>query len=157
MLFNKFKKSHHFNTLALVLLVNLLLCACSTRYLETVEDVIASSTARKDMLDERLSVFNHNLYWGSIDVASSYVHDDKRHDFHRQNQQRKKAERLVDFEIDSIDFNDDVRMATVQVSVRYFRIPSYIVQTRKEQQTWEYSRVNGGWLYTDSEELTEEG
>ena len=67
----------------------------------------------------------------------------------------RRDERLVDLDIENITLNDD-GTADVEVKVRYFRTPSYLVETRRERERWDFSRLGGGW-FLENVEVIEAG
>ena len=60
--------------------------------------------------------------------------------------------RVVDFEVDRVDFQDDGRRAEVWYVLEYYRLPSATVKKERFQLEWEFREVEklsaGTWLIT---------
>ena len=131
-------------------MIFLLLSSCTA--LKLVGNVTAGEQKRTQLLNERLTKFNRALYWGSINEAMLYVKSENRSDFYRKVKKQKKEEQLVDYDISDV-FLEENDKALVEVAVRYYKVPHYIVKTREERQVWEFYPLNGGWLYQGEEDV----
>jgi hypothetical protein len=74
----------------------------------------------------------------------------------RQFKQNRQKERMVDLNVSDVVFDGTTGDAVVEVQIRYFEEPRYVVNTRVEKQTWDYHRFGGGWLLHDIERISKE-
>ena len=64
---------------------------------------------------------------------------------------RMKKERIVESKVEDVIFDDDARTADVEMTIRYYRTPVYIVKDRLEVQKWSFVGVGTGWLLSERE------
>ena len=88
--------------------------------------------------------FHEALYWGSADMAIAYVEDSQRAALRPIIKSMSSGEKTVDSKIDSTVFSDDVFEATVEVKVRAYKVPYYVVDERTDIQKWQFS-MSSGW------------
>lgn len=141
-----------------ILLVSLLLlgiaCAltgCSS--LASVKHVVAYGDKQEGLLQERLVKFTKALYWGSLVEASGYVRRGARSKFYDDAREKQETEKLVDIKVGNVDFIDDSSSAEVELRIRYYKKPTYLVKSRTEKQVWKYHRFSGGWFLHEREEI----
>ncbi len=103
------------------------------------------------MLEEQVMKFNRALYWGAYDEALAYVAPEVRQELVRR-WKKKGTIKVVEQNVTDVVFNEGNDEAEVEVQVRYFKQPVYIVNTRTQQQKWRYYRMSGGWYLYQMEE-----
>lgn len=127
--------------------VAILLCfvfsSCGT--LGIANNLLAGKESRGEMLAEKLKRFHRELYWGGVDQAANFLKPEDRDAFIKTVSNTRKTEKLVDLEIGKIDYSEARDKASVNVLVRYFRIPSYTVEARTQTEQWEFDSFAGGW------------
>ena len=145
------------------LLLFCLLCICLSglvgcsllNSMPFVGEMIPSASRRQHDLAKRIGGFNQAVYWGSIEEAAMYASPEKRALLMAYLAKHGKPYRVVDQQIVDMSYDSWVRDATIKVSIRYYREPSYVVASRTERQTWEYNMMDG-WLLTSIEGLPDE-
>ncbi len=151
------RRSSHFEVGKSSTLLMLALCcvflssACSK--LQTFEQLTALKSDKEEMLGERLSSFKKAVYWGSFAEAGGLMDPSIRRDYVNLMKRRKRSERFVDIEVDKIDFNEGSDEAVVDLYIRYYGKPTYLVNERVERFTWKYDRLGGGWFAHEFEEV----
>lgn len=136
-----------------ILLSGLLLLSlggCSQATYNNVEQVFASEDEQRKSVGKMVDDFHQALYWGDASAATLYVVPEIRDDFHFQTSQRKEKERVIEAEVRKISLDQENDVANVDVFIKYFRVPNYVVKTRHEKQVWEYRSGEGRWLFKDS-------
>ncbi len=128
-------------TLAAALLVS----GCST--LSSLDHITMGKSSREAELQLAVDHFCKAYYWGSTGELAQYVEDGAWRDFATKFNQHRKGERLVDLQVENVDFDDNSRSAQVDIKVRYFKEPTYLVQQRVDKQTWNFHRLDGGWRF----------
>lgn len=104
-----------------------------------------TESGRQVLLNERVKEFGNSLYWGEVPAALVLVHPNKKSEFAKQLFDAKKLEeRVVQSDIESINFKNNAYNAVVFFKIRSYRAPFYTVTDRLEQQAWEYS-MSDGW------------
>ncbi len=141
------------STLILVLAF-LAFTGCTT--MSYVESAIAGPRKKRDLLVKDVESFHQHLYWGSPDLAANHVTPEERSSFISKHRKRREKERFVDMEVESIEAQEEPWDADVFVRVRYFRIPTYIVETRRERERWQFNRFSGGWEFMGSTVLRDD-
>jgi hypothetical protein len=142
-------------TTATFILCLLLMGACSK--LQTIEQLTALKSGKEEMLGERLALFKKAVYWGSYVEAGGLLNPSIRREYVNLMKRRKRSERFVDIEVDKIDFDEDSNEAIVDLYIRYYGKPTYLVSDRVERFTWKYNRLGGGWFAHEFKELEDAG
>ncbi len=111
-----------------------------------LDDMVATPSVKAERLNKRLHTFHQALYWGSINEAANFVLPENKRKFVLGEKDNKRGQKLVDMEVESVIIDEDGETATVDVRIRYYRIPSYTIEVRNEVETWQFKRFNGGWF-----------
>ena len=98
---------------------------------------------RVKLLPQQIKRFQDALYWSSPQEALTYAAAENRTEISQQLRNKKAEERIVESKIENVDFKDNAYSANVEVSVRYFVVPYYIVSRRLEDQGWRFSLTDG--------------
>ncbi|MCB0318579.1 MAG: hypothetical protein KDD56_07465 [Bdellovibrionales bacterium] len=134
-----------------VLLIVFLLIICVTLsacpavpLIQSFKDIGATESDRQTLLANEVKEFNISRYWGSSDALTRVTPDAQ--DLVRSEILRAKRskERIVESNVEFMNFEEDAYKATVDLAVRYFSVPSYIVHERYERQHWVFS-ISEGW------------
>jgi hypothetical protein len=91
-----------------------------------------------------LKKFHETLSQGSVPGALKYATSDARIALAKQFEGLGESEKVVDAKVANVEFVESSYKALADISVRYFKIPYYVVHTRKERQEWVFS-VSDGW------------
>ena len=113
--------------------------------LQELSDVFASDRDKIVMFTDTVNAYRRAIHGRKIHNASAYVSDDALSDFMALHSNKRKKEKLVDYEIQDVQFADGNSEATVEVEVRYYKVPHFMIKTRVERERWEYHRLTGGW------------
>lgn len=121
--------------------------------IDGVKKIGVTKSDRMALLPERLEQFNQAMYWGRSDDALAYAVPESRPELVKSMREAAKfQERIVETRVDHIEFNDDGTAATVEVTVKAFRVPVYVVNDSPKQQRWEFSLADGWQLVGIDEE-----
>jgi hypothetical protein len=99
---------------------------------------------RMQLLAPEVKKFTDALSWGSKTDALTVVADDSRTAIMKQLKGLGEDEHVVEAKVDEVEWIQDAYKAKVSVKVKYYKVPYYVVNTRVEEQQWEFS-VAGGW------------
>lgn len=135
----------HLNLKAFLPVLFLVLQGCI--FVPAIDSVSRLGVTRSDrerLLAEQIKKFQEVLFWGNPNEALRFARDDARDDVRRYLKQISQEERVVESKVKSIDFSGNSYAAEVEVGVKYYRVPYYLVNERFENQKWEFSTV-GGW------------
>lgn len=135
------------------LTLSLLLLACASGC-STVNQMAAGNEGREQLLHEQLPTFHRAVYWGRPQEVIDQVDPPARAGFMNREQLIGEDEQLVELNVDKVRFGQDAREATVDVIVRYFKKPTYVVQERRSQETWAFTKMDG-WRYRGAEIVEE--
>ncbi len=138
-----------FRTIWLATLVSLLmpLFGCVS-----LGEVTVGREGKLELLSKRVDLFHKSVYWGKIDDAQLFALPESSSKIVDRAQLNRRVERLVDLEIESTELNEADDTASVDVRVRFFRTPSYIVKTKRQREIWAFKRFQGGWFLKSIEE-----
>lgn len=136
---NKFVRS------IIILLISTAMGGCILApIIDSVSKLGVTGGDRRALFEQRVKDFNEALYWGHPEQAVAYVDPSVRAELVNQLRKENKGRRLVESKIDWVEFNDGVDEVSVDIVVKYFDEPVYIVQNRKESQRWRFS-YSDGW------------
>jgi len=107
----------------------------------------ATEGDRTRLLNERVGEFHQALYWGDSQRALALVEPEARERVQAVLRQGGRDERTVESRIDRVDFSEESRRAIVDVLVKSYRVPVYVVQERIDRQEWAFTLVSG-WQVT---------
>lgn len=132
----------------LTVLIATLLCAsgCLRRNIGSLDQVIATADDRAGSLEPAVQNFHKAIYWQAYADVGALVDPSVKGKLLPQLETDRGGINYVDWKVKDIAFKNDNSSADVTVSVRYYKIPRYIVDTRLEHERWEYRRTEGGWL-----------
>lgn len=111
-----------------------------------VEGVRQSGVTKGDrmaLLPEEVKKFNDSLSWRDSDLTLKYVTDTGRREILEQLKKQSENEHIVESRTGFSEFSDDAYDATLQVAVKYYLVPYYIVKERREEQRWKFSLTEG--------------
>ena len=111
-----------------------------------------TASDRQNLLASRIQSFNDALFFGAPGEAEEFVIPDKRLELQRIIRRQRKEEKLVDMRVDAVGFESDAYKAIVDVVVRFYKVPFYVVNERVERQVWEFS-VSSSWQLSQREEV----
>lgn len=107
---------------------------------------------RRNLLAAKIQSFNDALFFGAPGEAEEFAAPDKRAELERAIRRQRKEEKLVDMRVDSVGFESDAYRAIVDVTVRFYKVPFYVVNERTERQVWDFT-VSSGWQLSQREEV----
>ncbi len=129
-------------------LISTLAVGCSSQ--ARLEDVVVfGNSSLQSALQERLERFNRARYWGGLSETVAFVKPNYQRQFVEAERGNTDIQRMVRSDVTHVELSPDGKSADVQIEVRYFEKPTYLVRTRTEEQTWAYNRFGGGWLLTE--------
>ncbi len=117
-----------------------------------------SADARQELLRKDLRAFYNAVQTGRTAAALQFVAKDSPEVREQLLQELRSAhgkQRVVEGEVDYIDFGEDSRTADVDMRVRYFKIPYYIVKERTERVKWQWY-ASAGWRLVAREVIEDE-
>lgn len=146
---NNYKKIFVFATL---LISAQLVSSCAlVPFINSYKKMGVTVNDRKALLEEHARKFNKAYASNRFTVASRYVADEYRRNFMSDLRNRKRKEKLVDSKVDFIDISEDARECTIDVVMRYYKVPYYVVHDRLYQQKWKFE--SGAWKLHDQKIL----
>ena len=138
--------------LAVIALMLLNGCA-AVPIISGLRELGVSADARQELLRNELRSFNRAFQAGKTEAVLGYVakeSEDLRLMLRDQMRNTRGKERVVEYEIDFIDFSEGAWEADVETTVRYFQVPYYIVKDRFEKQKWRFN-ASDGWKLVSRE------
>ena len=102
---------------------------------------------RKNLLKPVVQNFHRSMTSGDLDGVLSLVDEEAptlREALIQEMRTSKRKVTVVDTQVDLTMFEDDAYIAQVDVLVKYFEVPYYVVNRRIEKETCKFS-LSGGW------------
>lgn len=113
-------------------------------FIQAFKETGATEADRMALLSDEVKKFNAAVVWGNKTEAMTFVAGESKLKLQSQFKDNSEDERIVETKVDSVEWGDAARTATVSVKVRYFRVPVYVVNVRKEEQQWQFT-MSDGW------------
>ena len=118
--------------------------------IDGVKKIGVTKSDREALLQPEVERFQEYVYWNRWQQAGSMVRDDLRNEMVKERLAKAKGYRLVDSKIDFIEFDEDGSKALVDITIRRYKVPFYLVEEVAEQQTWEFT-ISSGWKFVRAE------
>jgi hypothetical protein len=99
---------------------------------------------RKALLGPEVKKFSDAIIWGSKTDALTVVAEESREEIARELSGLSEEERVVDSKVDEVTWGENAYTANVELKVRFYKVPYYVVKNRIEQQQWQFA-VGTGW------------
>ena len=128
----------------LILLVSFLSGCILAPAIESFKRAGVTEGDRQRILSENVEKFDQARFWGQSQKALAYCTPEGQPILAKILRKSKSEEKIVDTSIDNIEFLDSSYKAVVDVKVRSYKIPVYVVGDRIERQTWVFS-MSDGW------------
>jgi hypothetical protein len=147
------KSSFLFCLVTISLSTSLSGCVILAPFIQAWKNVGATESDRMTLLNARLKKFGEALYWGKGEAAL-FVGRDAAEGVNKGLRIDREDVRIVETKIKDIQYLDSAFTAQVEFSLRYYRIPFYVVTDAKEKHVWKF-RLGGDWELVEREVDTE--
>lgn len=125
-----------------LVIVFLLLQGCiAVPFINAYKEAGFTAEDRKAKLPKQVRLFGNNLGMSSSMQMAQFIAPDKRREVMTKLDQPDR--KIVDVKVNFVDFNEDGTDASVDLAVRGYQVPFYIVKTTVEHTKWKY---DGDWL-----------
>lgn len=128
-------------------------CVILAPFIQAWKNVGATPGDRMTLMGQRLKRFGEALYWGKGE-AVLYLDKEASSEVRKSLTLQREDLRIVESKIKSIEYENDTYTANVEFTVKYFRIPFYIVTDTVEKQVWTF-HIGDNW-YLQKRELSKE-
>lgn len=102
-----------------------------------------TEASRMRLLTVAVKDFCEGLQWGDDAVVLGLVTQRAQPVVREQLKSKSKDERTVESRVEEVVFSENAYKAEVEVTLRYYLAPFYIVRDRLEKQEWVYSLTDG--------------
>ncbi len=144
-----------FRSIVLVLLVASLQGCVLAPLIQSYKQIGVSESDRQRLLQDSVNNFQRALYWGQAGEAIALTEDGSQEELRRLIRDSRKSEKIVESKVDFVEYGQDSMDADVEVVVKYYKVPFYVVNERIERQKWNFS-YSSGWRYV-SREVVDDG
>lgn len=121
-------------------------CVFAVPVIQSFHDAGFTPADRRTLLEKTVEEFNTALYWGESQQVLSMSSEQGRSYVINYFRTRKGKEKIVEHKVNLTEFSDSAFDATVDVTVKYYAIPYFVVNERHESQKWEFS-LDSGWKF----------
>lgn len=115
-------------------------------FIDSFKESGVTRADRERLLQQTVSDFQRERFWGNGGGALSFAEGTSREELREIIRDSRRSEKIVESEIEFIDFDKDAYKAQVDVIVKYYVVPQYVVQERIENQQWRFSFTDG-WRF----------
>lgn len=112
-------------------------------FIDSYKEMGVTQGDRQALLPKTLKKFQDYIYWGQYSNALSYTKDESLSDV-KDSLQKYKDIKIVSMKTDDIVFFNSSKEANVDVVVKYYKVPQYIVVDERVSEVWEF--VSGHWM-----------
>jgi hypothetical protein len=110
----------------------------------------------ESVLEEHVNVFHQHLRWGRVSEASGFVEEADREAFLGAYDALGDDYEVTEYEIETIELQDDRRTAVVEVWVQWWRLPSTRVRETTYEEAWEYDEDLRTWRMIERVSIDED-
>lgn len=128
-------------------------CVILAPFIQAWKNAGATEADRMQLFSQQIKRFGEALYWGKGD-AVLYVDKDADADVRKSLSFPREDIRIVESRIKDVEYEDEAFIANVELSIKYYRIPVYIVTEAAEKQVWRF-RLGDHW-YLQKREVSKE-
>ena len=111
--------------------------------IDSFKKVGFSEEDRKALLPNAVKTFSDARHWGEPGEAMRMAAEKNREQIKNLIRKEKKEQKIVEGKVDFVDFSENGTKAEVDVMVRYYKVPYFVVTDRMEKQIWEFSLTDG--------------
>ena len=121
-------------------------------FIQSFKDIGATKADRMALLETRMKDFQSVWKDGKSMRILPFVERESWGNFKTHLRANRGKETIFEADVDFIDFDEDGYQAEVEVIVKYYRVPYYVVDERVEREIWNFSLKNG-WQISEKEIL----
>jgi len=110
-------------------------------FISAYKELGNSPADRKKLFSKSQKDFNTSLLNVSKMQLQSFFIDPK--DAYYYFKKNLKNQKVFKIENEYLDFDDEAKLITAYVNVKYFKVPVYIVNDRTEVQVWSFEKKLG--------------
>ncbi len=104
-----------------------------------------NSEARKSLFPKTFKAFYNEVVSQRFLNFDDYLVEENQFELVKILRDSRKIEKIVGGKLDFVDFDKNARIATADVIVENYKVPSYIVNERVERQIWVFTGPSAGW------------
>lgn len=119
-------------------------CLFAVPIIQGFKEVGLTEADRATLLTQELKHFHHAVQDGNRMRALQYADEQFRDEFKNLLRQYSRHEKVVDTEIDFVDLADEANTAEVEIFLKYYKQPYYVVKERLIKELWKFT-VSSGW------------
>lgn len=130
--------------LSLLIIISFNACFV-TPLVDSFKGMGVTKSDREELINKTIKHFYANLRTNNYVHITQFLAKERKDALLRELRMRRKVEKLVDGKIDVIEFNEDSHQAEVEVLVKYYEAPFFVLNERIEKQIWKFVGSQSGW------------
>ncbi len=139
------------NSKILPILFSLSLFSCAVP--KELAPVVAGEQGKAQLLQEAIGNVHKSVLWGDPTIAFENVHPRIFPGYFAKMIGDPKQTRVMEVTPTGLELDEvDDKKATSTVEIKVFGNPTYSVRTITKKESWEFSRMSGGWKLTAVDE-----
>lgn len=113
-------------------------------FISGFQELGATPSGRQQLLTDGVKKYTEALFWGNPSKALTLVDEPIREQVAADIKSFSSSKRMVESKVIDISFEDSSYRAVVNVQLKYYEVPVYVVKDQVEQQEWMFS-FSEGW------------
>ena len=139
-------------TISVLTIIMLSLSSCIfIPFIDGYKQIGVTESDRKTLFDKTNKAFYNLILSGRYNNISDYLHPDYKDELVAGYRKERKEEKVVESSVDIVDFYEHANTAIVEMKIKAYRIPYYILEERYEKQKWEFLGVRSKWRLVSRE------
>lgn len=148
------KSSNDQGVLAAVKLTLLIVLCCGMSgcilapFIQAFSDAGVTEGDRQRLLSQSLRGYMEALRWSDTNAAAKYMEPQLHQALFQEARRKRGKERVVEGVVEEVIFSSNGYEADVEILLRTYEIPVFVVKDRVEKHRWNFG-VGGGWSMTE--------
>ena len=118
--------------------------------------MVAGEGGKAQLLQESISLVHKSVQWGDPTIAYEAVSPKIFPMYYPKMIGNPKSTRVMEVASTGVEMDlVDPNKATSTVDIQVYGAPTYAVRTLSKKETWEFSRMSGGWKLVSVEDAPE--
>ena len=120
-------------------------CPIIVPFVDSYHESGHSSSSRQELLDQRLRIFFNVLSDRHNPNFTKYLNSENKREVLNSLRAIRKDTNIVDAEIEFIDYDEKFRVAEVEILMKRYKTPYYIVNDVPVTMIWKFVGSSSGW------------
>lgn len=136
-----------------IFLLSLFSCLAGCAVPKEFKPIVAGEGGKAQLLQESISMVHKSVQWGDPTIAFDSVAPQIFPMYYTKMIGNPKNIRVMEVSPTGVQMDPvDINKATSTVEIQVYGAPTYAVRTIAKKESWEFSRMSGGWRLVSVED-----